>query len=131
MAGKPKINVTQVWILQRGTMWDTPTILNVHLDPQEVMNAHMDLGGWSYDEKEGYWSTEGDNEYYLLTQHPILVTRKTKTPPEHETREALIKEVAEAMKERYPEVQDALARRGEHLAEVAVETIEKHNNNRP
>lgn len=82
---KPKLNVTQVWILQRGTMYDTPTILNVHLDPQEAMNEHMDLGGWSYDEKQDFWATEGDHEYYLLTRHPILVTRKTKTAEPEDT----------------------------------------------
>jgi hypothetical protein len=75
---KPKINVTQVWILQRVVEHDGSEILNVHLDPEEVKKEHTDLGTWSYDEKEDYYTTSNVYEYYLLTRHPILVTRKTK-----------------------------------------------------
>lgn len=98
------------------------------------MREHTHPGPWKHDPKEDYYFTNNDleavNYYYILTRHPILVTRKTKATSDEE-RETLIKEVAQAMKDRYPEVGDALFRRGEHLAEVAVETIEKHNSDRP
>jgi hypothetical protein len=135
---RPKINVTAVWVLQKVLPYDGSEILNVYLDPDEVMAEHTQYGAWKYDEKNDMWFTNNDassegswDHYLLLTRHPILVTRKSKPQQDVDEREALIKEVAEAMKDRYPEVQDALLRRGEHLAEVAVETIEKHNNNRP
>ena len=133
---KPKVNVTQVWILQKVIPYDGSEILNVYLDPDEVMAAHTGLGAWKYDEKEGFWFTNNDasgppdspDHYLLLTRHPILVTRKSKPQQDDDEREALIKEVAEAMKDRYPEVQDALFRRGEHLAEVAVDIINEKRN---
>lgn len=88
MPGKPKINVTQVWILQKDVPYDGSEILNVYLDPEEAKKAHTGLGSWHYDEKEDNYYTSGfspedkHGNYFLLTRHPILVTRKTKPQPE-------------------------------------------------
>lgn len=80
MPKKPVLAVNEVWVLQLVTPYDGSEIINVVLDVDEVQREHTTRGPWQYDVANDYYYTDspGPDPYFLLTRHPILVTRRSK-----------------------------------------------------